>query len=108
VEETLKGTPPARLRVAQLGGRVDNRAMPIEGAASFKPDEEVILFLIRNPDVVGEFYLAGMSQGKLAATGQGDWAWAPTAPLWEAGQIFEPRSRRIDANAMRRLLRGAP
>jgi len=64
VEETYKGTSLRETRVLQLGGIVDNVNMHVEGALSWKANEEVLLFL--EPNVSGSFAVSGFSQGKYA------------------------------------------
>lgn len=111
VAATFKGvigsTPNGRtIRVAQLGGVLGRDAMPIEGAAPLAPGEQVVLFLLRNRQQPGEYYLAGMSQGKLGVVGPDHLLWAPTAPLWQDGALHEPRARRVSTAELRDALRG--
>jgi hypothetical protein len=62
VEETYKGASIREARVIQLGGIVGHVNMHVEGALSWKPDEEVLLFL--EPNIPGTFSVAGFSQGR--------------------------------------------
>jgi len=94
------------VRVAQLGGVVGRAAMPVEGAAALAPGEQVVLFLLRNSECPGEYYLAGMSQGKLSVVGRDRLLWAPTAPLWRDGALHEPLARQVTAGELRDALRG--
>jgi hypothetical protein len=64
VDETYKGPPLREARVLQLGGIVDHVNMHVEGALSWKPNEEVLLFL--EPSISGAFAVSGFSQGKFA------------------------------------------
>ncbi|MBN2358022.1 MAG: hypothetical protein JXR83_01125 [Deltaproteobacteria bacterium] len=112
VAERLKGPsapgPAGRtIEVAQLGGAVGRDAMPVAGAAELRPGEQVVLFLLRNRERTGEYYLAGMSQGKLGVAGDGAWLWAPTATLWDNGALREPTPRRVTRDALRAAVRGA-
>lgn len=64
VDEAYKGTPLAEARIVQLGGVVDHMRVNVEGALSWRPAEEVLLFLEANP--AGDYQVAGFSQGKFA------------------------------------------
>jgi len=62
VDETYKGVAIGEARILQLGGIVGHVNMNVEGALTWKPDEEVLLFL--EPNVRGTFSVSGFSQGK--------------------------------------------
>jgi hypothetical protein len=62
VDETYKGAAIGEARVLQLGGIVGHVNMRVEGALTWRPDEEVLLFL--EPNVPGTFSVSGFSQGK--------------------------------------------
>ena len=62
IDEAYKGTAGPYARVVQLGGVVDNVRMTVHGALSWKPDEEVLLFL--EPYDQGRYQVSGFSQGK--------------------------------------------
>lgn len=62
VDETYKGGALSEARIVQLGGIVDHVNMHVEGALSWRPREEVLLFLESDP--AGDFRVAGFSQGK--------------------------------------------
>jgi len=62
VDETYKGAALGEARVLQLGGIVGHVDMRVEGALSWRLDEEVLLFL--EPGMPGTFNVAGFSQGK--------------------------------------------
>lgn len=62
VDETYKGASIREARVLQLGGIVGHVNMHVEGALTWRPDEEVLLFL--EPNVPGTFSVSGFSQGK--------------------------------------------
>ncbi len=64
VAETYKGARTPEAVVVQLGGVVGHVKVNVEGALSWKPAEEVLLFLETNPD--GAYQVAGFSQGKFA------------------------------------------
>ncbi len=62
VGESLKGAPAQTVVVRQPGGQVGDIGQRVDGVASFKQGEEVVLFLEQRPDK--SFLLEGMSQGK--------------------------------------------
>jgi hypothetical protein len=64
VAETYKGAKTPEAVVVQLGGVVGHVKVNVEGALSWRPAEEVLLFLESNPD--GAYQIAGFSQGKFA------------------------------------------
>jgi len=64
VDETYKGGARTEVKIVQLGGIADHVNMHVEGALSWKPSEEVLLFLESNAS--GEFRVTGFSQGKFA------------------------------------------
>ena len=66
VDETYKGASIREARVLQLGGIVGHVNMHVEGALTWRPDEEVLLFL--EPNVPGTFSVSGFSQGKFDLT----------------------------------------
>lgn len=62
VDQTYKGAAIGEARVLQLGGIVGHVNMHVEGALTWRPDEEVLLFL--EPNVPGTFSVSGFSQGR--------------------------------------------
>jgi hypothetical protein len=62
VDETYKGSGVPTVSVVQLGGVVGNARMTVHGALSWKPGEEVLLFL--EPRRQGGHRVSGFSQGK--------------------------------------------
>ncbi|MGA9524220.1 MAG: hypothetical protein WBV82_22390 [Myxococcaceae bacterium] len=62
VGESLKGAPGKTVVIRQPGGRVGDIGQRVDGVASFKQGEEVVVFLEQRPD--RSFMLSGMSQGK--------------------------------------------
>ncbi len=64
VDETYKGGSLAEARIVQLGGVVGHVNMHVEGALSWTPREEVLLFLETGP--TGALRVAGFSQGRFA------------------------------------------
>jgi hypothetical protein len=107
VTQTLKGRAPGALRVLQLGGVVGQTAMPVPGVADLGLDQEMVLFLRRDPGLDGEFVVVGMSQGKLGVGAGGELVWAPTAALWDGRVLRSPAPRRLSWDALQRALGGA-
>ena len=70
VGEILKGQAPGALTVVLPGGIDANRPVPIAmsypGAPRILPQEEVFLFLARQPEVPLGYIVAGYSQGKFS------------------------------------------
>ncbi len=62
VSETLKGSPGARVRVTQPGGRVGDIAQTVSGLAAFSEGEEVLVFL--GDPRGGRYLVEGAVQGK--------------------------------------------
>lgn len=62
VSATHKGAPRSSVRVVQLGGVVGNVRQTVAGALSWRPGEEVVLFLEAMPG--GGQRVSGFSQGK--------------------------------------------
>lgn len=62
VDRAHKGRGPSTVTVVQMGGVVDGMRMTVQGAVSWRLDEEVLLFL--EPSLPGRHRLAGFSQGK--------------------------------------------
>jgi hypothetical protein len=73
VSESLKGAPPGRLTLTQLGGDVDGFRYSVPGNPLFRAGEEALLFVWR--DAKGRAQVNGLAQGKFdittnAATGE--------------------------------------
>jgi hypothetical protein len=63
VQEAVKGRSGASVvRLVQPGGEVGDIGQRVSGVASFRPGEEVVLFLERRQE--GVYQLTGMAQGK--------------------------------------------
>ncbi|MCK5406938.1 MAG: hypothetical protein KAJ37_05775 [Candidatus Krumholzibacteria bacterium] len=62
VDESYKGVAGNTVRVVQLGGVVGHVRMSVHGALSWRPGEEVLLFL--EPLKGGDWQVSGFSQGK--------------------------------------------
>lgn len=108
VTEVLVGDTNRRIKAVQLGGVVGKHSMPVAGVAQLTRGEEVVLFLRRNKKQSNEYYLAGMSQGKLSVVGQDQLRWAPTAALWDSGRIQQATPQTLNMKELRQLLRARP
>jgi hypothetical protein len=68
VAEVLKGIPRGKVTVVTPGGRLGNLSQRVEGAATFKLHEAVLLFLVQ---VEGHVHaVTAMSQGKFTLDAQ--------------------------------------
>ena len=65
VKETFKGDTAKTLVVKQPGGVVGEVGMEVSGVATFKPGEEVVLFLEPAPDEPGAWVPVSMSASKV-------------------------------------------
>ncbi len=64
VSEPLKGTPARSVVVSELGGRAGDMELHVEGMPSYRPGEEVVVFLYRT--ATGLWRTRGLGQGKYA------------------------------------------
>ncbi len=62
VRQSFKGSPASRIRVLQAGGVADGVRMTVHGVPSWRPGEDVLLYL--EPSLGDRFRVAGLSQGK--------------------------------------------
>jgi len=60
----LLGEPAANVSIRELGGVSDDVAMHIEGTPSYRPGEEVLVFLCRDAEHINDFRTCAMAQGK--------------------------------------------
>ena len=70
VNQTLKGPALATVLVKQPGGVVGEVGMEVSGVATFKPGEEVVLFLEPSPDERGAWVPVAMSAAKVSLEGR--------------------------------------
>ncbi|NOY91531.1 MAG: hypothetical protein GXP55_10045 [Deltaproteobacteria bacterium] len=64
VSQWLLGGPAPSVSIREIGGVSDQIAMRIEGTPSYRPGEEVLVFLCRDAEHVNDFRTCGMAQGK--------------------------------------------
>lgn len=97
VAEAWKGGVERTIVVMQPGGVVGDLGQHVEGAATFAPGEEVVLFLEARG---GRFTVAGMAQGRFKVEAGSDGA-AATARQDQAGQarLIDPATGREVAPA---------
>lgn len=62
VTRSLKGSAGASLTLTQLGGEVDGARYDVPGCPVFRPGEEALLFVWRDPQ--GNAQVNGLAQGK--------------------------------------------
>lgn len=75
VSETWKGAPASQVTVMQQGGVVGEIGQLVHGTVTFKPGDEVVVFLEPRGD---RFLLTGMVQGrfKVETSSDGKWTYA--------------------------------
>jgi hypothetical protein len=61
VEETWRGSPPARITVRLLGGSMGDLTSHVSGVPRFAPGEDVVLFL--QPTSRGDYSIVSWEQG---------------------------------------------
>jgi hypothetical protein len=62
VDEAYKGAAPATIEVVQLGGTIGSLKVTVDGAPTWRRDEEVLLFA--EPYDAQTYRVTGLSQGK--------------------------------------------
>jgi hypothetical protein len=62
VDEAYKGAAPAEIEVVQLGGTIGSLKVTVDGAPTWRRDEEVLLFA--EPYDARTYRVTGLSQGK--------------------------------------------
>ncbi|MFT3836717.1 MAG: hypothetical protein QM723_06950 [Myxococcaceae bacterium] len=100
VTESLKGDakPETQVIVMQPGGVVGEIGQRVEGAATFKPGEEVVLFLEKRGD---RFTMVGMSQGKFTIEKASDGKATFAIPNAEhAGLLVDPETHQPIASPL--------
>lgn len=75
VSETWKGAPTNQITVMQQGGVVGDVGQLVHGTVSFKPGDEVVVFLEPRGD---RYLMTGMMQGrfKVETSSDGKWTYA--------------------------------
>ena len=91
----------AQVSVLQLGGRLGKRTMPVLGTAPLAVGDDVVLFLLRDPQQPDAYFIAGMSQGALKRIGDDKLLSAPTAQLWDGQNLQRPHPRWLSLKALR-------
>ena len=66
VQEGLKGSRSPWVEFVQPGGRLGDRALVVPGAATFKPNEEAVVFVGRQCARTGCAFTVGLAQGKFS------------------------------------------
>jgi hypothetical protein len=92
VAETMKGSPGKTVVVRQPGGVVGKVAQRVDGVASFRQGEEVVVFLAKKPD--DSFVVQGMGQGKFRVERSSDGRDAFAVPEEVDAELVEPPGQR--------------
>jgi hypothetical protein len=99
VEEVWRGSPPARITVRLLGGRVGNLTSSVSGVPRFRPGEEVILFLERTPR--GDFSVVSWEQGTFRISREVSTGQESVTQDTASFATFDPATRRFAATGAR-------
>lgn len=93
VADTWKGSLRKTIIVRTPGGVVGDIGQRVDGLATFKPGEEVVLFLERRPD--DSFIVSGAAQGKFGVRRSADGKGAFAVPDPNVGEavIIDPLTR---------------
>ncbi len=107
VVEVIAGSPPAKLTLEMLGGRVGQEELTVQGAPKFQVGDEDILFVNGNGRNVSPLY--GMMHGrypilKEAATGRTYVARSNKVPLHDPAEVSLPMTEGATAELQRRAL----
>jgi hypothetical protein len=102
VSEALKGQPGATVLVTQPGGQVGDIGQVVQGLATFKQGEEVVLFLERRGPRA--FRVAGMTQGKYQVQRSADGTQVLAVPEPSGDTLLlDPATRQPTASTHRAL-----
>lgn len=101
VEEAWKGSPPSRVTVRLLGGRVGSVTSSVAGVPRFLPGEDVVLFLEANGD--GDYSIVSWMQGTFRVWRDGFTGEDTVTQDTASFDTFDPVTRRFGAMGIRRL-----
>lgn len=101
VEETWKGTAPARITVRLLGGNVGTLTSTVSGIPHFAPGEQLVLFLERTP--AGDFSIVSWVQGTFRIGLRGTAGEETVTQDTAAFAVLDPVSHRFEASGIRKM-----
>jgi hypothetical protein len=101
VEDVWRGSPPARITVRLLGGRVGNLTSSVAGVPRFRSGEEVVLFLERTPR--GDFSVVSWEQGTFRIRRETVTGSESVTQDSASFATFDPATRQFDAAGIRNL-----
>lgn len=101
LEESWRGSPPARIVVRLLGGRTGNLTSTVSGVPRFSSGEDVVLFL--EPTQRGDFSVVGWQQGTFRIrpdrhSGEGN-----VTQDSASFATFNPATRRFETEGIERM-----
>lgn len=104
VEETWRGSPPARITVRLLGGSMGDITSHVSGVPRFAPGEDVVLFL--QPTTSGDFSIVSWEQGtfRIHQDASGTQALVTQDTAWFA--TFDPATRQFRAAGIHNIQLG--
>ena len=100
VSAPLKGTLARTVVVSEVGGRVGELQLLVEGMPTYRPSEELVLFLYRTP--TGLWRARGLGQGKYTVRIDDSGTRRVRADLHGAA-LLEPNGGPARVSALRRL-----
>jgi hypothetical protein len=101
VEETWKGSLPSGITVRLLGGSSGNLTSRVSGIPRFAKNEEAVLFLERTS--AGDYSVVSWAQGAFRIGRDRTWQQEIVTQDTVAFAVFDPVSRRFEANGIRRM-----
>lgn len=106
VDEAIKGAPGSTVVVRVPGGQVGRYQRFMVGAPSFRPGEEIVLFLTGRPPAIPMPF--GLSQGVYRVSRGADGRALVASPVLAEGRIVrgDPARRPIDVGAFVEQVRG--
>ncbi|MGH9717459.1 MAG: hypothetical protein ACRD4R_12140 [Candidatus Acidiferrales bacterium] len=104
VEETWRGTPPPRITVRLLGGKMGDITSHVSGVPKFRPGEDTVLFLQTTPR--GDFSVVSWEQGTFRIHCDAADARAFVTQDTASFATFDPTTRRFRAAGIRNMSLG--
>jgi len=101
VEETWKGSVPARITVRLIGGQTGNLKSTVSGVPRFDRGEELVLFLQKTS--AGDFSVVSWVQGTFRITHERSTGSEIVTQDTAGFAVFDPASRRFRATGIRNM-----
>ena len=101
VDQTWRGTLPARIEVRLLGGTLGGITSTVSGVPRFSPGEEAVLYLERTRS--GDFSVVSWQQGVFRIRGNGRGGDESVTQDTASFATFDPRTRRMQTVGIGRM-----